>query len=113
MRFGERIRELRKEQGMSQRELAAQAGIDFTYLSKIENSRMEPPSEGVILRIAEALHADADQLTVLAGKVPSYVVDVLRENPDMIEMLRRSFSGDFNSRGELGRALGDGADREK
>jgi HTH-type transcriptional regulator, competence development regulator len=113
MNFGERVRELRKEQGMSQRELANRAGIDFTYLSKIENTRMDPPSEKVILRIAEALNTDADQLTVLAGKVPSYVVDILRENPEAIKMLRRSFSGDFSSREEFSKTLGDGADREK
>jgi len=36
MNSGERVRELRKERGLSQRKLAAHAGIDFTYLSKIE-----------------------------------------------------------------------------
>lgn len=111
MSFGERVRELRKQLGISQRELAKESGIDFTYLSKIENNRMDPPSEKVIRRMAEALHADPDQMTILAGKVPSYVVDIFRENPDAIDLLRRSFLGDFNSREELGKALDDGANR--
>ncbi len=111
MEFGERVRELRKERGLSQRELANRSGIDFTYLSKIENARMDPPSEKVIRRIAEVLHADPDHLTILAGKVPSYVVNIFRENPDAINLLRRSFPGDFSSREELGKALGDGANR--
>ena len=34
--FGERVREPRKEPGLSRRKLATQTGIDFTYLSKIE-----------------------------------------------------------------------------
>ena len=32
--FGEVIRAARKEKGYSQRELAKQIGLDFTYLSK-------------------------------------------------------------------------------
>ena len=34
--FGERLRELRKERGLTQRALAQTIGLDFTYLSKIE-----------------------------------------------------------------------------
>jgi hypothetical protein len=34
--FGERVRVPKKERGLSQRKLATQAGIDFTYLSKID-----------------------------------------------------------------------------
>lgn len=34
--FGERVRELRKANKLSQEELAAKAGIDRTYLSDIE-----------------------------------------------------------------------------
>jgi len=41
MKFGERLRELRKEQKISQRELATRVGVDFTYLSKIENGQAE------------------------------------------------------------------------
>lgn len=113
MSFGERVRELRKQLGISQRELADQSGINFTYLSKIENDRMDPPSEKVIRRMAEALHTDPDHLTVFAGKVPSYVVEIFRDNPDAIDLLRRSFPGDFNSRETLGKALGDRTTRGK
>ena len=47
-KFGARLRELRKQAGMSLRELADRVGIDFTYLSKIENGAMPPPSEKVL-----------------------------------------------------------------
>ncbi len=33
--FGRTIRDVRKQRGISQKELAEKAGIDFTYLSKI------------------------------------------------------------------------------
>ncbi len=71
MAFGERVRELRQARGLSQRDLAERVGIDFDYLSKIENGRIEPPSEEVIRRVAGALGADADELLVLADKFPA------------------------------------------
>lgn len=111
MGFGDRVRELRKEQGMSQRDLAVRAGIDFTYLSKIENARMEPPSEKVVLNMAEALGADPDEMVLLAGKIPSDMVKYL--DADMIKMLRRSTDGDFHSKEDYKRTLGGRRDREK
>jgi len=111
MNFGERVRELRKERRLSQRDLAAQAGIDFTYLSKIENARMEPPSERVILNMAEALDADPDELVLLAGKIPSDLAEYI--DADMVKMLRRSTDGDFRSKEDYRRALGDRQNRER
>jgi transcriptional regulator with XRE-family HTH domain len=111
MNFGERVRELRKERGLSQRELAIQAGIDFTYLSKIENARMDPPSEKVILHMAEVLDTDPDELTLLAGKIPSDVKE--RINVEMIKALRRSLDGDFKSKEDFRRALGNERNRER
>jgi len=53
--FGQRLRELRKEARISQRELAERVEVDFTYLSKIENDRVEPPSEAVIRKTRELI----------------------------------------------------------
>jgi len=105
MAFGEEIRELRKAQKMSQRELANRTGIDFTYLSKIENNRIEPPSEDVIRRVAQALGEDADELIVLADKLPS---DLARElkTPERVKALRRELAGDFNSVEDFRKAFG-------
>lgn len=95
---------------MSQRELATRAGIDFTYLSKIENARMEPPSEKVILKVAEALDADPDELVLLAGKIPSDIVGSI--DADMVKMLRRSTNGDFKSMEDYRRVLANRRDQE-
>ena len=104
MTFGENVRELRKEGGISQRELAGTVGIDFTYLSKIENDRMEPPSEDTIRRIAEALGASVDDLLVLADRFPSDLADDLKDI-ETIGALRRSLAGDFDSFEDVKRAL--------
>jgi len=40
--FGQRIRNLRKEQGISQEDLALRAGLDRTYISGIERGERNP-----------------------------------------------------------------------
>ena len=96
MSFPDRLRELRRAARMSQRALAEQVGVDFTYLSKIENGRVEPPSEGVLQRIAKELAgklgkdetALADELITLAGKIPSDLAETLSRNPEVVRLLR-------------------------
>jgi len=85
--FGARLRELRIQVGLNQRELADKIGVNFTYLSKIESGVMPPPSEKVILRLAEVLNADRDELMTLAGKIPSDIVQILK-NREALQLLR-------------------------
>jgi HTH-type transcriptional regulator, competence development regulator len=68
--FGDHLRGLRKQAGFSQRELAMQAGIDFTYLSKIENGRVAPPGEATMRALARALGVDPEDLLARARKMP-------------------------------------------
>lgn len=55
MDFPLRLRTLRREAGLSQRGLAERVNVDFTYLSRIENGRVEPPGETVLKNIAAVL----------------------------------------------------------
>ena len=96
MPFPERLRELRKAARLSQRALAEKVGVNFTYLSKIENGRVEPPSESVLQRIAKELAGElgmdeielSDELITLAGKIPSDLAETLSRNPEIIRFLR-------------------------
>lgn len=74
---------------VSQRELAKNVGVDFTYLSKIENGKLEPPAEDTIKKIADYLGENADHLILLANKVPSDYKEVLKSDPQIPFMLRR------------------------
>ena len=77
--FGSAIRQARKTKGYSQKQLAEQIGLDFTYLSKIENERFEyPPKEKVIKAIAHNLDLDSKQLIFLAGRIPEKDSELLR-----------------------------------
>ncbi len=89
MTFGRRLRELRRQRGLSQRELADLADIDFTYLSKIENDKTAPPSEKVIRKIAASLGANVDELITLAGKVPSDLARFISRDPEAVAYLRK------------------------
>ena len=52
--FGRRMRELRKERGLSQEELAHRAGLHYTYIGGIERGERNPALVN-ISRIAVAL----------------------------------------------------------
>jgi transcriptional regulator with XRE-family HTH domain len=91
--FGERIRELRLQLKLTQQQLADrvaarlkpdQRGFDVSYLSKIENGHLPPPSAPVIESLAavlEAAGADADELLALAGKTPPDLGASFKKNP--------------------------------
>jgi len=88
--FGPYIRQRRHELGLTQRQLAEKAGIDFTYLSKIENGRVEhTPSIKAIRDLARAL--DVDELDVMqrAKKVPAVFEAVVRDE-DALRFFRRA-----------------------
>jgi transcriptional regulator with XRE-family HTH domain len=83
--FGETVRDIRKEQQLSQRDLAGKVGVSFTYISKIENEKLDfgdYPSEQLIRKLAEALNTEADELMILAKKVPDRIKQRVMERPD-------------------------------
>jgi len=85
MNFGERVRELRKAKNLSQREVADMIGLNFTYLSKIENGKLDFasfPSEDTIRKLAKALDGDEDELLLMAKKIPTEIRDRVIERPD-------------------------------
>ena len=86
MTFGERIRELRQAKQLTLRELAAQVGVGFTYISKIENHKLEEghgPSEKLIHKLAVELDADEEELLLLAEKVPEVIRKRVVQRPDV------------------------------
>ena len=88
--FGQRIKELRKAKGLGQRAVAAQVGINFTYLSKIENDKVDFaafPSEETIRKLAKVLEADVDELLLMAEKIPDHIRKRVLEKPEAFRMI--------------------------
>lgn len=85
MRFGEKIRSLRQAAKFGQRALADRVGVSFTYISKIENSHLsfgDYPGEELVVKLAQALDADVDELMLLAQKMPQRIRQRVMERPD-------------------------------
>jgi transcriptional regulator with XRE-family HTH domain len=88
--FGGRVRELRQAKRLTLRDVAAKVGINFTYLSKIENGRLDfsdYPSEKLIRKLAKALGGDTDELLLLAEKVPDRIRRRVIERPDAFQKI--------------------------
>lgn len=61
-RFGEKLRTLRKQHGMTLHETALALGYaDHTHLSAIETGRKKPTAE-LVLKVSELFHISADRL---------------------------------------------------
>ncbi len=76
MFLGKRIKELREEKGLLQRQLAAELEIDSPLYSKIERGERKAKREQV-LKLANMLETDKDELLTLwlAGQVYELVKD--------------------------------------
>ena len=85
MTFGKRVRELRQKKGWTLRDLASKVGVGFTYLSRVENERLnfgDYPSDSLIHRLADALDADEEELLILAKRIPEPVRKRVLQRPD-------------------------------
>jgi HTH-type transcriptional regulator, competence development regulator len=88
MQFGSHLRDLRKARRLTQQQLADAVGVDFTYISKVENGRVDPPSETTIRKIAGVLDVEAEELLAMAGKVSPELKDAAASEPQLALLLR-------------------------
>ncbi len=72
------------------RDVAKEAKVTFTYLSKIENQKLsfgEFPSNEMILKLARALDEDPDELLLLAEKIPDSIRKRVLQRPDVFRRM--------------------------
>jgi transcriptional regulator with XRE-family HTH domain len=67
MKLGDRIRKLRDKCGLTQGQLAQSSSVSQGYLSQLENGEVKNPSAAVLLRVAQAIDVDPDDLFEAAG----------------------------------------------
>lgn len=92
MTFGERIRELRNAKHLTLRDVAKRVKVNFTYISKIENHKLDfgdYPSEDLIRKLARMLGGDLDELLLLAEKIPDDIRRRVIQRPDAFRKLAR------------------------
>ena len=67
MKLGDRIRKLRDQRELTQGQLAQSSAVSQGYLSQLENGEVKNPSAAVLLRVAQAVDVDPDELFEAAG----------------------------------------------
>lgn len=90
--FGAVLRRLRRAAKLSQEELASRVGVDFTYVSKLENDRARPPAEETVLRFCAALNSNPDELIVASKKIPAGLGQAAVSSRSALEFLREADS---------------------
>lgn len=101
--LAERIRELREERGLTQRQLADMISVDPSVMSRIENGD-RGISTGELVRIAESLGVDVDHLLstgqpALALRADSASTEEVQEMLDLF----RGVIADYHSAEALAR----------
>ncbi len=95
--FAQVIRFARKQKGYSQRKLAQLIGLDFTYLSKLENNRVNyAPKEDAIRALAKHLDLNEEELIFLAGRIPKRDSQLLKQHYHAMPALFRRIRDDEN-----------------
>lgn len=67
-RLGNRIREARKEQQLTIKELSAKVGCSTTHLTRIELGQRPLTSFPLLMSFADVLHIPSEELIALAGQ---------------------------------------------
>jgi transcriptional regulator with XRE-family HTH domain len=78
--FGMKLQALRRAKGVNQRDLAERVGVDFSYISKVENDRLPPPAAETIEKICKELDVPIDELMGLTDKLPTDLKQLLVES---------------------------------
>ncbi len=90
--FGPMLRALRRQAGLSQRELAQRAHLDFSYISKVENGRLPPPAADTIVLLCAILGVPADDLLAATRKLPTDVEEKISASATAQAFLREAQS---------------------
>ena len=86
--IGKLIRKLRKQKGLSLRQVAEKVSVSFVNIAHIENGRIAT-SEEVIKELAKALDYDVDKLLAAADSVNEDIKNIIKKLPTAVpEFLR-------------------------
>lgn len=91
--FGKRLRELRRERGLSAKEMAAGLGVSPAYLSALEHGKRGRPNKRFVHRVCQYLGIiwdEAEALQALAAlSHPRVVVETAGLSPEATELANR------------------------
>jgi HTH-type transcriptional regulator, competence development regulator len=92
--FGDLLRATRVAKGYSLRKFAEMADMSPTYLSQVEQGKIErPPTAERVRTMAELLGQNADEWIGLAGRVSDDLTDIIKNEPQAMPALLRAVKG--------------------
>ena len=90
--LGEKLRELRHEKGVSQKDMAQAIGVSAAYLSALEHGRRGVPTWAMLQKIIgyfNIIWDDAEEVLTLAGRSrPRTVIDTAGLSPAATELAK-------------------------
>ena len=98
MSIGSRLLQIRNQRGLSQRQLSQRCGLASSYLSRIENRRLEPRPK-TLRRIAEALAIPVSELFEEQPRDEKQTCAITASGRCIMELLRSG--GGRKSRGRV------------
>ena len=81
--LGNLIKRLRKQKGLTLRQLAEKVSVSFVNIAHIENGRIETSAK-VIKEIAKALDYDVDELLARADNINEDVKNIIKKLPNAV-----------------------------
>ena len=91
--FGELLRERRIAKGIGLRAFAKDVGVSPTYLSQVEQGKVDPPTADRVKRIAELFEESVDEWTALAGRLTEDLPEIIHSSPIEVPDLLRAVKG--------------------
>lgn len=86
---GAYVRQIRKEQRMSLRQLAKSIDVSATFVSRFERGEKDAvPSVENLKKMADVLGIDADDLIFRAKKMPTDLPEIVQSHTGMAALLR-------------------------
>jgi len=77
--FGSRLRQARRAQGLTLREVANASGISVTYLSDLERGALKNPTLDTLTAVVGALNISVNELLGVSEQVPKLLPPALEE----------------------------------
>lgn len=90
--FGQVLKELRLARGLSQAAVATRAGVDRSYVNRLEAGERAAPGQAAVEALAEALQltdAEADRLLATAGLLPRSLQRLGAGDPTLLLLAQR------------------------
>ncbi|EPY2302590.1 helix-turn-helix transcriptional regulator [Clostridium sporogenes] len=102
MKFGEFFKNIRKEKGLSQRQLAELSHISNTEISRIESGERQNPSPNILKSIAPHLGISYGELMIKAGYIDESI-----EHEKYTEHIFRKADGELADTIRLAKTIHD------